>query len=759
MKNQQTIQAPLGSQWKWSIDLETYDRRSELDAAERAGLELWMSSCPKRYGTLLPQTVHALQRLLRPLDDVFELMDINPKERLRLRRITSHVILQEVACRQTTFWAWTVADWIEIIGQSGHEYRQRYQLTHCRQDLLAIAYVLCRFMDFWSLRFEKYTFATRVFGQDTVDTAVQLVLKTLGQLGYGSDYDSFKYHATVCTALLANRSPHLEDLTEEVLVVIRQQVINKKHLHSFAALSTALQRLGILNQSFECLNPQESNLGVNGALEGVPAEWADWCQRWFNTSTLTLATRKSHFYRLLVAGRWLAQHHPDVTHPAQWTRQIAANYVAAVNRMLVGEFSEPSNSKQYGKPLSPKTKHHRLMCLRRFFQDCQEWEWIPENLNPQTTLLTPRSILALIGPRSQQIADEVWAKLICAGLKLTKADLDSFSAAEHDHWYPIEMVRAVALVWLFCGLRQDDIRRLRVGCIRWLRTDSLAPSLDETNETAPEDDVCQLDVPPGKNGEAFTKPVDSVVGKAINAWEQVQPEQPLMLDLRTSELVHYLFAYRGQQIGTTYLNKALIPLLCYKAGVPEEDVRGKITSHRARHTILTQLSESMTLPELQSWSGHKQINSLSHYLKLSPTKQAQAYQKTEYFKKNLRTFEVLIDTEAITSGAAAVGEPWKYHDLGEGYCTYDFYEQCPHRMACTKCSFYKPKNLVDVKLLESKTNLQRMLQEISLTEEERLAIEDGIEAFEQLCERLADVPTPAGLTPRQISSTSSEDIA
>jgi hypothetical protein len=80
-------------------------------------------------------------------------------------------------------------------------------------------------------------------------------------------------------------------------------------------------------------------------------------------------------------------------------------------------------------------------------------------------------------------------------------------------------------------------------------------------------------------------------------------------------------------------------------------------------------------------------------------------------------------------------------------------------MACTKCSFYKPKNLVEVKLLESKTNLQRMLQEISLTEEERFAIEDGIEAFEQLCERLADVPTPAGLTPRQISSTSSEDIA
>ena len=31
-------------------------------------------------------------------------------------------------------------------------------------------------------------------------------------------------------------------------------------------------------------------------------------------------------------------------------------------------------------------------------------------------------------------------------------------------FYPIEMVRAVAMVWLFSGLRSDEIVRLRVGC-------------------------------------------------------------------------------------------------------------------------------------------------------------------------------------------------------------------------------------------------------------------------------------------------------
>ena len=34
-------------------------------------------------------------------------------------------------------------------------------------------------------------------------------------------------------------------------------------------------------------------------------EWFSWCKRWFETSTLRPATRRSHFYRVLEAGRWL----------------------------------------------------------------------------------------------------------------------------------------------------------------------------------------------------------------------------------------------------------------------------------------------------------------------------------------------------------------------------------------------------------------------------------------------------------------------
>ncbi len=122
----------------------------------------------------------------------------------------------------------------------------------------------------------------------------------------------------------------------------------------------------------------------------------------------------------------------------------------------------------------------------------------------------------------------------------------------------------------------------------------------------------------------------------------------------------------------------------------------------------------------------------------------------EYFKRNLRTVEVLIDQDAIITGAVTNGEPWKYYDLGHGLCTYDFFSQCKHRMACAGCGFYIPKGSSKAQIIEAKGNLERMLQEIPLTEEEEFAVTEGIEALAKLKEKLADVPTPTGKTPKQI---------
>ncbi|MFE5598205.1 hypothetical protein ACFQ8O_03275 [Streptomyces coelicoflavus] len=133
------------------------------------------------------------------------------------------------------------------------------------------------------------------------------------------------------------------------------------------------------------------------------------------------------------------------------------------------------------------------------------------------------------------------------------------------------------------------------------------------------------------------------------------------------------------------------------------------------------VKEPMTLFELQEWPGHRTPEATSHYV-------ARAYNDAGYFARNVRTIEVLFDRGAVASGAAADGEPWQYYGLGHGWCTYTFFEQCQHRMACARCDFYTPKNSSKGQLPEAKENLQKMLASIPLT----------------------DVPTPAGPTPRQI---------
>jgi hypothetical protein len=238
----------------------------------------------------------------------------------------------------------------------------------------------------------------------------------------------------------------------------------------------------------------------------------------------------------------------------------------------------------------------------------------------------------------------------------------------------------------------------------------------------------------------------------VRTWEAERPEQPPLLDEKTGELVHFLFMFRCRQIAGNYVNKTLVPVLCRKAGIPTSDIRGKITTHRARSTIASQLfnaKEPMSLLELQKWLGHKWANSTQYYLDISPSKMAQSYREAGYFARNVRSIEVLIDRQSVTTGGTAT-QPWMFYDLGHGYCSYDFFDRCPHRMACAKCPYYRPKGTSEAQILEGKQNLLRMRQEIPLRDEELAAVEDGLAAFERLLGALADVPTPAGPTPRQL---------
>ena len=586
----------------------------------------------------------------------------------------------------------------------------------------------------------------RIFGRDRVSAEIGRLRAVLAGWGYqlGRDDDTL-LPLTVAQLMLLNRSPHLEDLTADLFDRIREQrLLGGARLNTVHAVQRAVAELGF------CAAPTARTAGNRAGSTGGAEVWEQWANRWHATSTLTPRARGGMRSNLLKVGRWLAAEHADAADPSTWTRQTCAAWIGALDRMRVGDFVQRTAGlkDRLGQPLTAGSKAGQIAALRTFFRDCQEWEWLPRRFDPQRALATPRSIAAMLGPNPRVIADDIWAKLLWAGLNIDAADLP---ATKSGPFYPIELVRAVTLTWLFSGQRSDEIARLRVGCIRWQHNGTATAG--DAAQVLARDAVCLLDVPVHKTGTAFTKPVDPILGLAIDAWEAVRPTQPPFADGRTGELVHLLFAARARRVSTSYINNTVIPMLCRKAGVPAADVRGNITSHRARSTIASQLynaKEPMTLFELQAWLGHRSPQSTQFYAKISPTTLTRAYQDAGYFARNVRTIEVLVDRDAVASGAAATGEPWQHYDLGHGYCSYTFFEQCPHRMACAHCDFYTPKASSTGQLIEAKSNLQRMLVGVPLTDDERAAVNDGQAAVEQLLDRLADVATPAGPTPRQL---------
>lgn len=747
-----TVSSRDSSGWQWPIDLSRYDRTPTLAPAELAALMAlgWEVRRRRGHNQQRPEWA-ALPRLIEPLDDARRGLYI-PQGRYHERSSLDAVgiILHGCARTQRAFWAWSSATWIEdIFAPSQQAFQQAYPGWidgAVRPYLVGIAYLLDCFAALHRLRgCNRIALANRVFGPELVQQAVDPIMTTLRDWGYHTARHTDKVPGLVSALLLDNRSPSLADLTASVIDHFR--------CHDGACPNKGSSLYGV-HRAIAALGFVDPPIRTNGLptpkIEGIDTLWQEWVERWVATSTLTFKVRQTFRTILFKVGRWLTQHHPAVHEPTQWTRELCAAYLAQVERLCVGDYVQRRDAlgDRVGRPLSARTKAGYIVAVRTFFSNCQEWEWLPRRFDPARALATPRSILALAGPNPRIIADDIWAKLLWAGLNLEVGDLPANTAGE---FYPMELVRAIALVWLFAGLRSDEMARLRLGCIRWQdETENHSGPLQERGDN---EAICLLDVPAHKTGAAFTKPVDPLVGRAIADWEAMRPKQPPLLDRRSGEQVHFLFCYRAQRVPKEYLNRRLIPILCRKAGVPLQDARGRITSHRARATIASQLynaKEPMTLFELQAWLGHRSAETTQYYARITPTTLAKAYTDAGYFARNMRTIEVLIDREAVEQGAAANGTPWQYFDLGHGYCTYSFFEQCPHRMACARCDFYRPKASTQSQLLEAKDNLQRMLAAIPLTEEERAAVEDGKEALDRLLERLADVPTPTGQTPQQL---------
>lgn len=715
-------------------------RTATLTDAERDALAKTYEGCRPRLGTARTKT---LQRLIEPIEQTTAHWPDLARSRVR------GALLRQVHVEQQAFWAWDEQKWIRVAQEAGRGSELGY-----RGLMVAFANLLGHRRLHHQVKVLLVPVAELVFGRDVVQAAISEVIDTLRSWDASRHTVAGHIPAALSDLLLVTGTARLAEITEPGIRALAEQYPPGGRRSGLFKVSRVLAHQGVIARPLNNTDPQRGPRP--DTLSTVPPSWLAWAQRWRALATHEPATIRGMFSVILIAGRWAAEKHLEALEPQLWTRDIAAEYVADTLHAVHGQWAGHNrNTTKKGQPLSAVGKVQRIDSLRGFFCDLIDWEWITPKFDPRKVLAGPPSVRAQIGPNPRIIDEVSWAKLMAAGLTLNTEDLNEYgtprgkAAAEHRRlYYPIEMVRALVGVWLFAGCRIDEIRRLEVDCVQ--RDEGRD---EKTGEPFP---ICLLRVPQNKTSRPFTKPVDPIVGQLIDAWKHVRPPQPKIVDRKTGEHREFLFCVRGTPIGRAYLNDTVLPALCRKAGIPETDSRGALTSHRARSTIATQLlnaPEPLSIADLKEWLGHKHFSSTRHYAAILQRRLTAAYRKADYFARNVRTIQVLVDRESILSGAATGGEqPWKYYDLGDGYCTYDFFAKCPHRLACVRCPFYLPKESSAGQLLSVKQGIEQMLERLDLTDDERAVLEGDREALTALAERLATVPTPAGPTPEELGA-------
>ena len=259
--------------WPWPITLSAYDRTGAVRPSELAELRSYVRLYKENYRHRVHQFYGALQRLVRPLRDVTNLMGPNDQ----LRAGTINVMLRQIYERRRTYWGWSQDEWLETLDPT---------VWH-RPIYMAFAYLLTGFTNFHAprgRRFRQVTFARKIFGREAVEAAVKHVQTRLSEWGHAAVMVELHVPRTVCEALLVNRSPFLEDLTLEVLESLREKDLAANVHRSLVALSEVLASDGIIGNSLAATKIRGSGYGRD-ILVSVSPDWVKWCQRWRGTST------------------------------------------------------------------------------------------------------------------------------------------------------------------------------------------------------------------------------------------------------------------------------------------------------------------------------------------------------------------------------------------------------------------------------------------------------------------------------------------
>jgi integrase len=760
----QTALVRASGPWKMPIVAEHYDR-SPLTAEERRALERSLRVDRPRANS---QEARAMRRILTrfdvPVADVYYLRHRGYRTSTGEHTVAQNLMRQEMHRHGKMFWDWSEEEWLDTLCPTTAAFSTKHRVTYVRTTVMDLAYLFGNVTDLRAVDIKTHgaLAAKTYFGSEWLVKQSQIVVEILAKKGFSNHHETVK-SLRQCLYLLfiLNRSPYLEDITPDSLTAAAEYDVEMRH--ACGKIHLALQHLGILPHSPK--KPPAPRKHFENS--GMAQEWYEWCIAWDQQEVnLTPRTRHSYTLRLLVVGRWLAIHAPDVREPAQWTEDLALRFGSDVCSWTIGQYASGMGKHIHalkGKldhPMKAATIESYLSALRFYLADLVKRPYvvghgpgrkITLDFAPREALATPRHIqraLDVADPRDIDL--RVWAKLAIAAATLSQSDLPEGS------WYPLSFYRALGLLWVTSARRPNEIARLRLDCVReeWdpemLNADEQLPGnvidLQAGNHYATESmakpgtKLFYLHIPSGKTRGPFWIWIPDYVVDAINEWKRERPaNQRVLHDRKDQEAVEYLFCYKDTRIGDNFINTSLIPALCAKAGVESQDARGRISGHRGRSTRLTLLRQNgVGLDDLAEYAGHKDSTTIRRYARHNPLQLHRIIKDADDIS---RIIEGVVDVRVAAQGLPALRWFIGYDaDAEPQYCANQVYHTCPHRLDCPKCGMFIGGE--KARLLQTGENTLPITSKVPMTPIEKCVVtgdQAGVAAYRAA---LKQVPAP-----------------
>ena len=250
----------------------------------------------------------ALQRLLRPLEDVLDhLGAVNTvKRKYTIRTTVICLLIRAMVRYEQSFWAFSTEVWLELLGTDYYAHVRVHGVTaNARHQLIAIAYLFCSFEELASLgRLAFPALARKIFGSEAFDAVIDQMKADLLTWGYSRKGNVVGLRCALAEAMLASRSLHLADLRAETLDRLYRDADAKITRRGLTILSYVLVRRGILQKPLgrDGQIERQESIAHRRVLDGVPVVRRKWCERWFATTTLQPSSRIGGLYRLFNVG-------------------------------------------------------------------------------------------------------------------------------------------------------------------------------------------------------------------------------------------------------------------------------------------------------------------------------------------------------------------------------------------------------------------------------------------------------------------------